>query len=306
VLVSVLMTSFQHERYVARALDGVLAQRAVPFELLVGDDASTDRTRDVIADYRRRHPDLIRTFFPDRNLGKDGKTIFNALIGLARGDYIAFLDGDDYWTSPEKLHLQMAHLYEHPECAMCFHNVLCVYEDAARPDEPYNDPRQGFEVGVPELLERCVVASCSPLFRREAIDPLPSWYFELRWGDWPLYFMAARVGEIHYLPEIMGVYRIHRAGLYRGLSRLETLEGRTAFYEGLKVPPEHDDARRAKLAETWVKLALENRRLGDHLRAARCLATGLRLRPQLLLTAPGAAMRRRRDMARNSRIAWRD
>lgn len=125
--VSVLMTSFQHERYIARAIDGVLEQGGdVQFELLVGDDASTDGTREVIAEYARAHPQVIRTFFPERNLGQGGKTIFSALIGLSRGDYIAVLDGDDYWTSPEKLRRQVTYLDEHPECSMCFHNVLCV------------------------------------------------------------------------------------------------------------------------------------------------------------------------------------
>ena len=71
--VSVLMTSFQHERYIARALDGVLEQRGVEFELLVGDDASTDGTREVISEYARAHPDVIRTFLPERNLGQGGQ-----------------------------------------------------------------------------------------------------------------------------------------------------------------------------------------------------------------------------------------
>ena len=94
--VSVLMTSFQHERYIARAIDGVLEQCGVEFELLVGDDASTDRTRDVISEYAQAHPELIRTVFPERNLGQAGKAIFSELIGLARGDYFVVLDNDDY------------------------------------------------------------------------------------------------------------------------------------------------------------------------------------------------------------------
>ncbi len=299
MLISVLITSYQHERYIARALDGVLEQRGVEYEVLVGDDASTDGTRRVIAEYASSHPALIRTFLPERNLGQGGKAIFSVLVGSARGEYLAMLDGDDYWTSPDKLSRQAAFLAGHPGASMVFHNVLCVHEDEDRPDVPYNDPAQALEVDVPALLERCVVASCSPLFRRAAVAPLPGWYFDLPWGDWPLYFMAAEAGTIHYLPELMGAYRIHRDGMYSRLSRLEALESRTAFYEGLRVPPEHQAARRAMLAGTWVKRALEHNRLGQRAAALRCLGAGVLQNPGALLTLrPGTGETSRTDPPR--------
>ncbi len=296
--VSVLLTSFEHERYIARALDGVLAQRGVDFELLVGDDASTDGTRTVIAEYARAHPGVIRTFLPQRNLGNGGKAIFRELIEMARGDYLTVLDGDDYWTALDKLQRQVAYLDEHPECSMCFHNVLCVYEDSARADEPYNGPDQPAEVDVATLLDRCVVASCSPMFRRETISPLPPWYFDLPWGDWSLYFIAAEHGALRYLPDMMGVYRIHRSGMYSSLSRLEALERRTDFYAGLVVPPGYEPARRRKVAETWVKRALEHNRLAQRPAALRCLARAARVSP---LSVPRALRDRRRDRAETIR-----
>jgi glycosyltransferase involved in cell wall biosynthesis len=298
--VSVLMTSFEHERFIARAFDGVLEQRGVEFELLVGDDASTDGTRAVIERYARAHPDVIRTFLPRRNLGQGGKAIFRDLIEMARGDYLAVLDADDYWTAPDKLSRQVAYLDDHPECSMCFHNVLCMHENGGRPDEPYNGPDQPAEVALTALLDRCVVASCSPLFRRATIAPLPSWYFDLPWGDWSLYFMAAEHGTLHYLPDVMGVYRIHSAGMYSALSRLEALEARTAFYRGLRVPPEHEADRRRKLAETWVKRALEHNRLVQRPAALRSLAMAVRVSPGLLLKAPRAVSQRRRGRAETS------
>jgi glycosyltransferase involved in cell wall biosynthesis len=291
--VSVLVRSFQHERYIARALDGVLEQAGdVELEVVVGDDASTDGTRAVIAEYARAHPELIRTFLPERNLGQGGKTIFAAMLGIARGEYVAVLDGDDYWTSPQKLRRQVNYMEEHRECAMCFHDVLCVYENQDRPAERYSGAGQPADVDLVALLDRCVVAACAPLFRRASIVPLPAWYFQLPWGDWPLYFLAARHGALRYIPEVMGVYRLHEAGMYSGLTRARALEHRTAFYEGLRVPPEHDAYRRRKLAQTWIKRALEHNRLGDRPAALRCAATGVLAWPPLLLRAPRAVLRR--------------
>jgi glycosyltransferase involved in cell wall biosynthesis len=279
--VSVLMTSFEHERYVARALDGVLAQEGVDFELIVGDDCSTDSTRAVISEYAHAHPHLIRTFFPERNLGHGGKAIFDSLIGLAGGRYIAMLDADDYWTDPDKLRRQVAYLDQHPDCSMCFHDALCVHEAGGRPSEPHTGRDHPGELGVAELLDHCPVASCSPLFRRGAIDPLPGWYLEMPWGDWPLYFLAAQHGRLRYLPDVMAVYRIHESGMYSGLSRLERLRALVGFYERLEgvLSSEHEPRRRRRLGETWLKLGLEHEQLGDYASARCCLRASLRLWP---------------------------
>jgi glycosyltransferase involved in cell wall biosynthesis len=273
------VTAYQHEHYVARALDGVLEQRGVELELLVGDDASTDGTRAVIERYAREHPGLIRPFLPERNLGQGGSAIFGALLERARGELVAGLDGDDFWTSPDKLRRQVEHMDAHAGCAMCFHDVLRHHEDGSQPDEPFTGPLAARSLGVPELLEGFQIGSCAPLFRREAIHPLPAWYFDLPWGDAPLYVLAAAHGTIDYLPEVMGVYRIHGKGMYRGLSRLRALELQTGYYERLQVPPEHRALLRRKLADTWVKLGLEHERLGARNAARECLERSLRVAP---------------------------
>ena len=273
VRASVLITSYQHERYIARALESVLEQDGVSYEVLVGDDASTDASRAIISEYAEANPDRISTFFPEHNLGYDGKVLFNELLERAQGDYIASLDGDDYWTSSAKLQRQVAYLDEHPECSMCFHNVVWVHEDGSRPAVPYNPPEQTSEVDLHELLGANPVASCSTVFRREAIRPLPEWMFDQPWGDWQLVILASQHGKVHYLPELMGVHLTHPGGMWSRLSWLEALEGITACQEGLEgvIPPELEWRRRQALAETWTKRALEHARLGDRATARRCL-----------------------------------
>jgi glycosyltransferase involved in cell wall biosynthesis len=277
--VSVLLRAYEQERYIARALESVLDQRGVAFELLVGDDGSTDGTREVIERYARAHPGVIRTFLPERNLGHGGRALFAALLGQARADYVARLDGDDFWTSPEKLRRQVAHMGDHPGCAVCFHDVLCHYEDGSRPDARFTGSRSATEVDLRELLDGCQIASCATLFRRDAIHPLPRWYLDMPWDDAPLYVLAAEHGTIDYLSEVMAVYRIHDRGTYRGLPRLRVLELQTGYYERLPVPPEHRAQLRRKLADTWVKLGLEHERLDARDAARECLAESLRVHP---------------------------
>jgi len=295
--VSVLITAYQHEAYIAECLDGVLAQQGVEFELLVGDDASTDGTRDVISRYACEHPDVVRAFFPERNMGHGGKAMFDVLVDRARGEYLAMLDGDDFWTSADKLRRQVDYLDDHPECAMCFHDVLRVLEGSGGVGERQNGADGPRAIDVRDLLDHCAVAACSPMFRRETIAPLPPWYFDLPWGDWSLYFMAAEHGELHYLPDVMGVYRIHPGGMYQGLSRLQDLENRTAFYRGVRVPAAYERLRRRRIGATYLKRAREHDRLGQRTAMVRCLARAIQAEPGIGLTLPGALMERWRGRA---------
>ena len=281
VRVSVLITTFNHERYVARALDGVLDQRGVDsLEVLIGDDCSTDATRSIIDEYVERHPGRIKTLYPEQNMGGAGKTLFAELITRSQGSYIAQLDGDDYWISADKLRLQADHLDAERECAMCFHNVVNVYENSELPDDLYNSPEQSPHVGLEELFVPCPIASCSPMFRREVLDPLPAWYFRLPYGDWPLYFMAAERGRIDYLPAVLGAYRIHPDGMYSGESALRQKTLLVDCLRGLAgVVTDGEPFRRRQLASALIELAREHVHRGERAAARDLLGESFRTWP---------------------------
>ena len=318
VRVSVLITTYNHEAFIGQALDSVLGQQGVgPFEVLVGDDCSTDGTRAVIDGFARSHPGVVLPYYPSENLGGAGKVLYGELVERSRGQYLAGLDGDDYWTSPDKLRAQAAHLDEHPECVMCFHNVVRRTDGGAVPDTLYNPPDQAHRLGWPDLFEVNPVGSCSPMIRREVLDPLPSWYFELPWGDLSLYLLAAGAGEIHYLPEVMGVYRLHGAGMFSGMTALqqETLD--VDFFRGLAgvVPPAAERFRKRRLAVALGRLAHQLALAGERKAAQRRLAESFRvwpldprqLRPgrgelrrlALWLSLHATASRRRHEAARS-------
>jgi glycosyltransferase involved in cell wall biosynthesis len=118
-LVSVHMITFNHEPYIARAIEGVLMQEAdFPIELIVGEDCSTDGTREIVLEYQKKHPETIRVIASVRNVGPSLNEL--RVDGACRGKYVAFCEGDDYWHHPFKLQKQVAYLESHPEVGLVF------------------------------------------------------------------------------------------------------------------------------------------------------------------------------------------
>ena len=120
--VSVLMIAYNEEQFVKQAIQSVLMQKAnFEYELVIGEDCSTDRTREIVLEFQRKYPDRIRLLLAKRNLGASVNWI-RTLRGC-RGQYVANLDGDDYLTSAHELQKQADFLDAHPECSICFHAI---------------------------------------------------------------------------------------------------------------------------------------------------------------------------------------
>jgi glycosyltransferase involved in cell wall biosynthesis len=237
VRVSVCLLTYNHERYVAQAIESVLAQRDVDFELVVSEDHSTDGTRAIVEEYAARHPDRIRVLPSPRNVGMT--RAFARGIEAARGTYVALLDGDDYWTSPDKLRLQADFLDANPACAICFHNVTVVYEDGSSEPHPFHmpEPARYLSRAMPRPVSTLAdvapgnfMQTCSVMFRRGLFGAFPEWFEGLAVADWPLHVLNAEHGDIGYIDAVMAAYRVHEGGVWSGsLSRFH----RRAAVEGL-------------------------------------------------------------------------
>ena len=117
-LVSVLCTTYNHEKYIRQCLDSMVGQKTdFPFEIIVRDDCSTDSTGDIIREYGEKYPGKVIPFILEFNHFSRGLTndSFAKMFGMARGKYIAICEGDDFWTEPEKLQVQTDYLEAHPE-----------------------------------------------------------------------------------------------------------------------------------------------------------------------------------------------
>lgn len=227
VKASVLLITYNHERFVAEALESVIGQRTTfPFEIIVSEDCSTDRTREIVQAFRERYPDQIRLLLSPRNLN-DNSVVSRGVLA-ARGEYLAFLDGDDRWTSPEKLQRQVDFLERRRDCSICFHNVWVAYEDGELPNHPFHlrMPTYRLSAAIPkatsalvDLLAGNFIQTCSVMLRTEGLEEIPDWYAGLPVGDWPLYVLYAEHGDIGYLNDILAMYRVHEGGLWSmGLS----------------------------------------------------------------------------------------
>ena len=119
---SVILITYNHEKYIEKALDSVLSQVTdFPFEIVIGDDCSPDDTKNIIREYRDKYPDIIRIVHREKNTGRPTLNVYETTM-KCRGDYLAYLEGDDYWTDYDKLQQQMDFLNEHPEYIACTHS----------------------------------------------------------------------------------------------------------------------------------------------------------------------------------------
>ena len=219
-LVSIVCVTYNHEKFIKDALDGVLAQKTTfPFEIIVGDDASTDNTPGIIAEYAARHPGRIIPVIRERNIGATPN--FIDLFSRVRGRYAAICDGDDYWNCENKLQRQVDFLERNEQFALCFHPILQVYDDASAPPQVI-DPfsflgeaaRQRGYLTIEDLISINVVAALSVVYRYQFHAGLPRWMASHDIGDYPMHLLHAARGDIGYIDDVMGVYRRHRNGLW--------------------------------------------------------------------------------------------
>jgi glycosyltransferase involved in cell wall biosynthesis len=266
--VSTLLITYNHERFVGQAIESVLMQKAsFPWELVIAEDCSTDGTRDVIRRYRQKHPDRIRVLLNRKNI-RARRTMVRACT-VSRGQYMAILEGDDYWTSPHKLQRQADLLDEHGDYALSFHSVQMVWDDDSRKPALFRPEPLKDVYMLKDLLKSNFIASCSPMYRRSMFPGYPPWFFLMPVGDWPHHVLHAQHGRIGSIDEPMGVYRQHSGGVYS--MRKETEKLRVAI-EVLRrfqcvLGGEHRRVLNRSLCEHYCRLARQYCEDGDLLQA---------------------------------------
>lgn len=199
--VSIVSITYNHEKFIAQAIDGFLMQkRNFPIEIIIADDASTDSTQQIIRDYAKKYPDIIVPILHKKNIGI-GENLKRALM-TARGTYVAMCEGDDFWTNSDKLQLQAEFLDAHPRHTVCFHPTSVVYEDQSREGYVFPDSQSGFNLN--KLLTANFIHTSSVMYRRSDYSTLPTDILPL---DWYLNLQHAKLGRIGFINKTMSTYR---------------------------------------------------------------------------------------------------
>lgn len=214
-LISVCMITYNHEKYVSRAVESVLMQNTkFPFELVIADDASNDKTRGILKMFKKKYPDRIRLILREKNIGM-GRNFLDAILSC-KGDYLAILEGDDFWVSGKKLETQAGFLEKYHDYALCFCRTQAFFQKPLK-GKSYFIPDKSVPVnalGVEELLKHNFIATCSVMYRKKVLRNIPDWFLSQGLFDWSLHLLYAGEGKIGYIDQCMSKYRIHKGSYF--------------------------------------------------------------------------------------------
>ncbi len=251
-LVSVMVQTYQHANYLKDCLEGILKQKtSFPFEILLGEDDSTDGTRQICLDYAERYPEKIRLFLhhPDNKIQVMGITTgnFNALYNFysARGKYIAFCEGDDCWTDPFKLQKQVDFLEDNPEFVLSYHRFQELVTDSTKGEAPNLLEQPAKDLEKEELTQLLYHPLLSTIcFKNSFNGDLPEEMLQVLNVDSFLISLMGNFGKGKFLEEIRpSIYRRHASGSWtskngdlRLLLKLNTLQKLENYYLRIKRP----------------------------------------------------------------------
>lgn len=216
--VSVLMITYNHERFIRQAIESVFMQHVeFPIELVIGEDCSTDATRSVIEHACALAPICVRLLTSKKNVGMHGN--FRRVANCATGRFVAILEGDDYWTSPDKLAIQVSYLCDHAETVGIAHRAEVVFDENTPTEQRAQWPDRFIPVDpaaqltVQKIIRfDIMVPTASLVMQRSIVEDLPPWLDTLPMIDWYLSLRCALKGPLIMLPGVMSVYRIVRNG----------------------------------------------------------------------------------------------
>jgi glycosyltransferase involved in cell wall biosynthesis len=269
--VSVLVITYNHDKYVRQALDGVTMQKtSFGVEVVLADDYSQDSTLEILKEYEANNPHF-RLLPTERRLGitLNYKRGFDA----CRGRYVAVLEGDDFWTSPRRLELMSTFLHRHPECSFCCHRVIRVDEVAGHAAlyPTFGPEAESWFFTASQLARGNFIGNFSAcMYRRDVIAGLEPGLWSIQLREWPFNIVVARRGLIGYVPEIMSVYRAHPGGIWslkapaeQRAMLLELIETYNEFL-GFEFDAEFQSCKRVLMAEARSEAAY--RRLGRRMK----------------------------------------
>lgn len=221
-LLSVCLITYNHANFIKEALEGVLMQEAdFSWELIIADDHSTDGTTEIVIDYKKKYPNIIKLILQEKNVGPSQNWL--DMINLPKSRYIAFLEGDDYWIDPLKLQKQVDIFMKHPDTIVCGARAKTWNESrkeftyitpALDKDISCMTPEQFFHLGT-------WVKTCTRIVPRDLIMGIP---LEYGTDHRQIHYLLAKnpTGTFRCLDEVVAIYREHAGGAFSGANPIDT------------------------------------------------------------------------------------
>lgn len=224
-LVSVRIATYQHAPYIKRCIESILMQETnFPFEIIIGEDESTDGTREICKKFAEEHPDKIRLFLRDRNLSQyyeNGKIVsrFNSRWNSmsCRGDLVAICEGDDYWTDKHKLQKQADFLLKNKDYSFCcsgyiHRNAVTGEERTVVHSKPGFEDGAGFTFGLEDMCKRWLTKTLTSMYRVNVFN-FDILYQYKHGRDIHFFYHLITAGKGYYFKEVFGVYNVHPGGI---------------------------------------------------------------------------------------------
>lgn len=214
--VSISCITFNHEKYIRDALDSFLMQKVnFKYEILIHDDASSDRTQEIVKEYESKYPEIIKPIYQVENKYTKGERIaYKYNVSRAKGEYIAFCEGDDYWSDPNKLQIQIDFMEKNPNCGMCFHSMENIDAKSGKTLYFSRPSKQSRRVYTEEIIEGGgnIVGSNTMLYRTKYMKNPPSYYFDSHVGDFPIQIYLSTKNYAYFIDRVMSVHRVNVPG----------------------------------------------------------------------------------------------
>ncbi len=215
IVISVICNAYNHEGYIREALEGFVMQKTkVSFEILIHDDASTDKTAEIIREYEEKYPHLIKPIYQTENQYSKGVLITKTYqLPRVKGKYIAFCEGDDYWTDEYKLQKQYEAMEAHPEVDMCVHNAEMIAASTKKVIRKFPNFSQDCILTAEQVIDGGggYVATNS-IFYRADLEKISYAFRDFLNFDYTMQIQGALRGGMLYLKDTMSVYRYMTVG----------------------------------------------------------------------------------------------
>lgn len=216
--VAVYMVTYNHGAYIGQAIDGILNQETdFSYHLFIGEDCSSDNTRQICIDYKNRFPDNITLLLNTENcLTKNVSNTLNACLNSG-AKYLMICEGDDYWIDEKKIQKQIEFLETHPEYSSCFHRVYELTGSDMSLSSDFNNGQDG-SFSLLDLAKGNFISTLSIAFRNQHTESLADILNQCPVADYALHLINGQYGKYRYMAEPMAVYRSHAGGIHSGKS----------------------------------------------------------------------------------------